>query len=113
MSNSNTTSNIFAPGSNDRSEETEGFQPTEADFEAPTLNPAPVPELAEVDPWGFLGDLTPIDVDTEQGGAILALHTAQLTWGMMELKRRLEFLEEWAEQVGEILDPVEGDGTDE
>ena len=70
--------------------EAEGFQPEPEDYQPPPMNPAPIPETAQLDPWMFLDDLTPIDVDAEYGAAILALHTAQLTWGLRVLKERIE-----------------------
>lgn len=55
---------------------------TGLDFEAPPLNPAPVPDLADFqpDPWAFLAFADPIE-----DPGMLAFQVAQLTVGMGEL----------------------------
>lgn len=55
------------------------------------MNPVPVPEIAtlhEADVWGFLSQTYAME-----SLEALALHVAQITVGMSDLKERLEALE--------------------
>jgi hypothetical protein len=55
------------------------------------LTPVPVPDFAtlpDANVWDFLNVIDPID-----GFDLMALHVAQLTMGLSEIKRRLERLE--------------------
>lgn len=68
---------------------------TGLDFEAPPLNPAPVPDLADFqpDPWAFLAFADPIE-----DPGMLAFQVAQLTVGMGELLFQLTYLKERLDQ---------------
>ena len=71
-----------------------GFAPTPSDYEPPTTQPAPAPTTADLDPWDFLEAREPIDIESEHGAGIMALHLAQMTWAMGVLKERIERLED-------------------
>jgi hypothetical protein len=72
---------------------TTGLTPSPDDFQPPTMHPLPEPEAAWLDPWGFLTDLEPVDLDSEHGPGILSLSVAQLIWAVGVLKARIEDLE--------------------
>lgn len=83
-------------------------KPTSLSFDPPPTNPIPVPDLAtlpEPDVWAFLG----VDQAIDDPDA-LALHVAQLTAGMAELKRRIDEIV-WVDEqfIRSLLERIENE----
>lgn len=94
--NSSRTISASNPVWVDPTSEPKGFKPDPLDFLPPVMAPAPIPTEAaslELDPWDFLTQGEPIDMDGPHGLSFMSMQVWQLTWAVGELKRQIERLQ--------------------